>query len=252
MPGAFFPPRPEPPNLTRTAVIIPARNEAANIAGVVMDIHAHLPDADVIVVDDHSDDETRSVASALPGVVVVPAPICLGIGAAVQLGVRYALAGGYDIFIRMDGDGQHRADCLPGLVGSRSPGTLVQGARTDAQFLATSNWARRLGSLYFRSLFRVFTRGPVQDPTSGFMCFDRGIAAKFSRFYPSDFPEIESLVLLLRSGHRVVSVPVSMAPRKHGTSSIDSLHALVYMFSVTVAFFGSFLRKNPYRTPDAH
>jgi glycosyltransferase involved in cell wall biosynthesis len=232
--------------LPRIAIIIPAKNEAGNITGVVHDIRSHLPSADIVVVDDHSDDGTGEAAAALSGVVVLRSPIPLGIGGAVQLGLMYAMSGSYDIFIRMDGDGQHRAECLPDLIRRGGPGTLVQGARPGAEFLASSNWVRRLGSVYFRALFRVFARHRIEDPTSGMMCFDRTIAGKFSRFYPTDFPEIESLVLLLRSGHAVVSAPVTMAARARGSSSIDSLHAAVYMLSVTLAFFSSFLRKNPY------
>jgi glycosyltransferase involved in cell wall biosynthesis len=237
--------------LLRTAVIIPAKNEAGSIAGVIRDVRAHLPSAGIFVVDDRSDDGTGEIAEAFPDVNVLRSPISLGIGGAVQLGLRQALSQGFESFARMDGDGQHRAESLAALLSRCAPGTLVQGARTADGFLAASNRVRRFGSLYFRALFRLFARRPVADPTSGLMCFDRTIAAKFARFYPSDFPEIESLVLLLRSGHRVVSAPVSMAPRAHGSSSIDALHALVYMFSVTLAFFSSWLRANPYRASHA-
>jgi glycosyltransferase involved in cell wall biosynthesis len=239
--------------LPRIAVIIPARNEAGSIAGVIRDVRVHLPSAGIIVVDDHSDDGTGDIAEAFPGVTVLRPPISLGIGGAVQLGLRHALAQshGFDLFVRMDGDGQHRAESIADLVRCCAPGTLVQGARTAEGFLATSNRMRRLGSLYFRALFRLFARRPVPDPTSGLMCFDGTIAAKFASFYPTDFPEIESLVLLLRSGHRVLSAPVSMAPREHGASSIDALHALVYMFSVTLAFFSTWLRANPYQAAHA-
>jgi glycosyltransferase involved in cell wall biosynthesis len=241
----------EEPRLPKIAVIIPARNEADNISGVILDIHAHIPAADIIIVDDHSDDGTAQIAAALPGVTVLSAPISLGIGGAVQLGLKYAVSRGYDAFLRMDGDGQHRAESARGLLEACAPRTLVQGSRPHAQFAASSNWIRKLGSLYFHLLFRTCTARDVPDPTSGLMCFGRDIAEKFSRFYPTDFPEIESLVLLIRSGHRVVASPVVMEPRHSGASSINPIHACVYMVSVTLAFFSSFLRKNPYATAHA-
>ncbi|MDB5049485.1 MAG: glycosyl transferase family 2 [Fibrobacteres bacterium] len=232
--------------LGRIAVIIPAKNEAENISGVLSGIRAHLPEADIIVVDDNSDDATAETVLLCESATLLHCPVSVGIGGAVQLGVRYALERGYPLFIRMDGDGQHPPQAARELVRNHLPGLLVQGSRDPHQFSTTSNSARKIGSLYFRSLFRLFTGSQVTDPTSGFMCFDREMAEMFARFYPMDFPEIESLVLLARSGHKIVPVTVSMTPRISGVSSIGWFRAGVYMFSVSIAFFSSFVRKNPY------
>ena len=126
------------------------------------------------------------------------------------------------------------------------PHTLVQGSRPKAHFSSSSNGIRHLGSRYFQMLFRVLVGKAVTDPTSGLMCFGRDIAEKFSRSYPTDYPEIESLVLLLRAGHKVVSSEVPMDPRHAGESSIGPVKSLIYMFTVSVAFLASFIRKNPY------
>jgi glycosyltransferase involved in cell wall biosynthesis len=232
--------------LARIAVIIPAKNEAGNITGVISGIRAHLPEAEVIVVDDNSDDATVETVLLGEHATLLHCPVSVGIGGAVQLGIRYALEQGHTLFLRMDGDGQHPPQAARELVRSHSPGLLVQGSRDPEQFAATSNSVRKLGSLYFRSLFRVFTGRLIPDPTSGFMCFGRDVAELFARFYPSDFPEIESLVLLARSGRRIIPVTVSMTPRASGASSIDAFRAVIYMFSVSVAFFSSFIRRNPY------
>jgi glycosyltransferase involved in cell wall biosynthesis len=237
--------------MSAIAVIIPAHNEAANIAAVIRDVRAHLPEAGIIVVDDHSEDGTADCAAAFSGVSVLRSPISLGIGGAVQLGIRYALEKGYAVFARMDGDGQHQAADLPKLISRVGPGLLSRGVRPQSQFGASSTWVRRAGSLYFRLLFRLCARRDIPDPTSGLMCFGRDIAGRFAAFYPSDYPEIESLVLLLRSGSEVVSAPVSMAPRRSGESSIGFIHGAAYMLSVTLAFFNCFLRRNPYRTAHA-
>jgi hypothetical protein len=128
----------------------------------------------------------------------------------------------------------------------------VQGARPHAEFAATSNWVRKFGSLYFHLLFRACAFRDVPDPTSGFMCFDRDIAEKFARFYPTDYPEIESLVLLIRAGHAIRSLPVAMKARVSGDSSIGLVKGAIYMLTVTLAFFSSYLRSNPYREVHAH
>lgn len=232
-------------------VIIPAKNEAGNIRRVVSGVRTHLPEADIIVVDDNSDDHTAEVVLLCDGVLLLHSPVSVGIGGAVQLGIRFALERGYSLFVRMDGDGQHPAKSLRELVRHHAPGCLVQGSRNPGEFSASSTSIRKFGSFYFRSLFRIFTGRDIPDPTSGFMCFEREVAEKFARFYPMDFPEIESLVLLARSGHRIVPVQVSMLARTAGASSIDALRAVIYMSSVSMAFFSSFLRKNPYGPPNA-
>lgn len=230
----------------RVAVIIPARNEAGNVSHVIRDVHRHLPEAEIVIIDDNSEDGTAETAEAFPDVTVLRSPICLGIGGAVQLGIRYALASGFTRFVRMDGDGQHRAGEAAAMLASLGPRTLVQGSRSPEQFTATSNWVRKLGSIYFQMLFRFGISRAVPDPTSGFMCFGKDIATLFASFYPTDFPEIESLVLLIRSGHAIVPITVPMEARRAGASSIGPLRGAVYMLSVSLAFFSSFLRKNPY------
>lgn len=228
------------------AVIIPARNEAGNIARVIGSIREALPDADVIVVDDHSEDATSREASRCDRTAVLRSPVALGVGGAVQLGIRYGLSRGYSLFVRMDGDGQHPAASLPELLRHAAPGSLVQGSREPARFRASSTGLRKLGSRYFRLLFRWFAGSRVLDPTSGFMCFGRDLAEKFAAFYPLDYPEIESLALLARSGYRIIPVTVEMRSRSAGESSLGPVRGAVFMAAMTLAFFAAFIRRNPY------
>src|SRR5918912_1322400 len=92
----------------RLVVIVPAFNEEANVGRVVAEIHAVRPDADVVVVDDGSVDDTAAVARAA-GARALRLPFNLGIGGAVQTGFRYAFEHQYDVAVRVDGDGQHDA-----------------------------------------------------------------------------------------------------------------------------------------------
>ena len=92
----------------RIVAVVPAYDEEAAIGAVVAEIHAVDPAIDVVVVDDGSTDATAEAAVAA-GAAVVRLPFNLGIGAAVQTGFRYALERGYDVAVRLDGDGQHDA-----------------------------------------------------------------------------------------------------------------------------------------------
>jgi len=70
-------------------IIIPAYNEAENIAFVINDIKEHFQEADILVVNDGSTDSTGEIAKTA-GVTVINHPFNMGIGAAVQTGYRYA------------------------------------------------------------------------------------------------------------------------------------------------------------------
>jgi glycosyltransferase involved in cell wall biosynthesis len=232
--------------MPKIAVIVPAKNEAENICSVIEDIIRNSPQSDIIVVDDHSSDLTADNARAYPQVTVLVSPISLGIGGAVQLGVIHALEKGYDTLVRIDGDGQHNALFINNLLAKVNETTLVIGARNHTEFKSSSDIVRKFGWIYFRLLFRLFTCVSIQDPTSGFVCFGKKVAEKFAKYYPLDFPEIESTALLIRAGHTVICEKVQMNPRKKGNSSISAFYSIIYMITVSLAFFISFFKKNPY------
>src|SRR5205807_2763220 len=90
----------------RRVAIVPALNEEAPIGGVVEEIRTFDSGFEIVVVDDGSGDRTAEVARA-HGAKVLRLPFNLGIGGAVQTGFRYAWENGFDLAVRVDGDGQH-------------------------------------------------------------------------------------------------------------------------------------------------
>src|SRR5271156_6122184 len=90
----------------RTLVFIPAWNEEASVDAVIADVRAHLPEADILVVDDGSTDSTTARAQAA-GVLVATLPFNQGLGAALQTGYLWGLRRGYDFCAHLDADGQH-------------------------------------------------------------------------------------------------------------------------------------------------
>lgn len=87
-------------------IVVPAFNEASVIGDVVADLRAEF--SHVVVVDDGSRDDTAAVALRA-GAHVVPHPVNLGQGAALQTGVEYARTRpGAEVFATFDADGQHR------------------------------------------------------------------------------------------------------------------------------------------------
>ena len=112
----------------RTAVIIPAYNEADALPGVLAALEAHVPDHDVVVVDDGSTDRTANVARA-GGATCLRLPFNLGIGGALRLGFRYAVEQGYDRAYQFDADGQHDASQVSALLAGLQDADMVIGTR---------------------------------------------------------------------------------------------------------------------------
>jgi glycosyltransferase involved in cell wall biosynthesis len=227
--------------------IVPAWNEAAAIGGVVDEILAFDPTIHVVVVDDASDDETAWVAKR-HGATVLPLLFNVGIGGAVQTGFRYARDEGYEIAVRLDGDGQHDASELGKLIGPVRAGEadLVIGSRfVDPGGTYRPPFARRMGIRVFARLVSLLGGQKVTDTTSGFSAMNRAGIELFALEYPHDYPEVEATLVALRSGLRLTQVQVEMRERQTGTSSITFVRSLYYIVKVMLALLVASLRRYP-------
>ena len=232
------------PASSRTLLIIPALNEAANIARVVACARRRLPEVDLLVIDDGSCDATAALARGA-GAMVLSLPYNLGIGAAVQTGFAFADRRGYAYVLRSDGDGQHGARDLRRLLEALETGDcdLVTGTRFGAHGGDRPvSPGRRLGIALLAGLLSLITGQRISDPTSGQAGFGRRAIRLFAREYPHDYPEPEGLVQAHRAGLRLRELPVTMRPRMAGRSSIGQLDGVYYMIKVTLAIFINLLR----------
>jgi len=217
-------------------IIVPAYNEAGQIVQVIENIRAHVPQADIVVVNDGSKDDTLGRAQQT-GVTVLDLPYNLGIGGAVQTGYRYALKGNYDMAVQIDGDGQHDPAELGKLMRalSESGADMAVGSRFLDKQGYQSTRTRLIGIRFLSMLVSSLTGRKATDTTSGFRICGRRAIALFADRYPTDYPEVEALMLMHKHGLRFVECPVSMRPRLHGRSSITALKSVYYMIKVTLA-----------------
>jgi len=217
-------------------VIVPAYNEEESLPGVLRELAAAAPEADILVVNDGSRDGTSRVARAT-GVLVADLPINLGIGGAMQTGYRYAQRKGYAVAVQVDADGQHDPRELPKILGPIAEGraALVIGSRRLGSGGYRSSALRRFGTSVLSWIVSRLTGVRLGDTTSGFRAANRRVIEAYARFYPSDYPEVEALVYLHRQGLAVLEVPVSMRERRGGRSSITLRRAAYYMVKVPIA-----------------
>jgi hypothetical protein len=230
----------------RRVAIVPALNEEAAVAGVIDELRAFDPGLVIVVVDDGSVDRTAAVAAAR-GARVLRLPFNLGIGGAVQTGFRYAFERGYDIAVRVDGDGQHDPSQLSLVLEPvlRGEADIVVGSRFAGDLDGyRSSRPRRVGIRLLASVVSRIVGQRVTDTTSGFQALNREGIALFARDYPHDYPEVEATVLVFRHRLRLREVPVSMRERGGGRSSITTLRSVYYMVKVLLAIFVGLFRRN--------
>ena len=217
-------------------VIVPAFQEGRSIARVVRDVRSVVPEATIVVVNDGSTDATASEARGAHAV-VLDLPFNLGIGGAVQTGLRYARRGRFRVAVQVDGDGQHPAEGILTIVApvARNEADLVIGSRFMEIESFRSTAARRIGITGLSWLIRILSGLSVKDVTSGFRAFGPAAIELLADAYPEDFPEPESILILRRHGLRCLEVAVPMRERESGHSSISGFRSIYYMIKVALA-----------------
>ncbi len=230
----------------RRVAIVPALNEEGSIARVIDELRAFDPGLEIVVVDDASSDRTRDVAAAR-GARVLRLPFNLGIGGAVQTGFRYAWENGFDLAVRVDGDGQHDPSELVRVVEPvlAAEADIAVGSRfAGVHDGYRSSRSRRVGVHLLASIVSLLVRQRVTDTTSGFQAVNRHGIRLFAADYPHDYPEVEATVMVFKHRLRLREVPVAMRARETGRSSITALSSIYYMVKVTLAIFVAIFRRN--------
>ncbi|MEO5874509.1 MAG: glycosyltransferase family 2 protein [Streptosporangiaceae bacterium] len=229
----------------RPLVVVPALNEEESISGVLLDLQASCPSADVLVIDDGSTDGTGRVAAA-HGASVVRLPFNLGVGGAMRAGFRYALRNGYDAVIQVDADGQHDASYVKVLLAELAEADVVIGARFAGEgAYDAGRGPRRWAMGVLSGTLSRLAKTRLTDTTSGFRAAGAKAIPVFAEHYPAEYlgDTVESLVIAIRSGCVVRQVPVAMRPRFGGTASQSPFRATVYLFRAVTALALALVRR---------
>lgn len=215
----------------RPLVVVPTYNEAASLADVVRRVRAHVPAADVLVVDDGSPDGTGAVADALaaadPHVHVLHRTAKRGLGAAYLAGFAWAAERSYDAVVEMDADGSHLPEQLPSLLDALTAPEVdvVLGSRWVAGGRIV-NWPShrvllsRVGSGYARTVLGL----PVRDVTGGFRVYRAEALRGLVEHEVASQGYCFQIDLLRRAADArlgVVEVPITFVERELGESKMS-------------------------------
>jgi glycosyltransferase involved in cell wall biosynthesis len=221
-------------------VALPALNEARRLPAVLAAVARAAPDAEIVVVDDGSSDDTAGVAAA-HGARVLRHPFNLGYGAALQTAYKYARARGADVLVQLDADGQHDPADIPALAAPvlRGDCDVAIGSR----FVAPSGYrmgaVRGLGRRLFERLGRL-AGVQVSDPTSGFQALGpRALALYVGDFFPHDYPDVDVLVTAARAGLRIRELPVEMHESARASTLHGGTRAFYYVYKMLLSLWAA-------------
>lgn len=212
-------------------VILPTYLERETLPTVVAGIRHHVPDADILIIDDASPDGTGRIADALAAaddrVGVVHRAGKLGLGTAYLLGFRHALDRGYRFAVEMDSDGSHLPRQLPDLLAAARHGAgLAIGARwVPGGRIENWPWYRQAISRLGTAVARIALRSTLRDLTSGFRAvqtawLDRlDLGALTTQGYGF---QVELAWELERIGCPIVEVPITFVERAGGKSKMSA------------------------------
>ncbi|SFT56389.1 dolichol-phosphate mannosyltransferase [Geodermatophilus amargosae] len=215
---------------SRVLVVVPTYDEVDNLEPVLDRLHAAVPDAHALVVDDGSPDGTGELAEELAAqderVHVLRRTEKAGLGPAYVAGFRWGRARDYDVLVEMDADGSHDPEQLPALLAALDGADLALGSRYVPGG-RVEDWPRRrlllsrLGNVYTRRALRL----PLADATGGF----RAVRGDLVDRLPFDEVASQGYCFQVdwawrawRAGARVVEVPITFSERASGRSKMTS------------------------------
>ncbi len=216
------------------SIVIPAKNEESAIGAAVVGAKEHYPDAEVIVVDDGSTDDTAAVAEQA-GARVVRHPESLGNGAAVKAGARAAQG---DVIALMDGDGQHDAGEFGPLLEKLEAGyDMAIGARSSSSH---ANVGRLSANGIYNVVASWLTGRRIPDLTSGFRVARADLFRKFLYLLPNGFSYPTTITMaFLRSGYPICFEPIPVAKRigkSHIRPLRDGVRFMMIIFKIATLY----------------
>lgn len=217
-------------------VIIPAKNEAASLKTLLPELRSLYPDAEIILVNDGSSDNTSDVCKA-NNVTEVLHPYSKGNGASIKSGLRIASG---EIVVCMDADGQHKPKDIQLLLNRMNEGyDMVVGARNAK---GQASIQRSLANGFYNYFASWMVGHKVEDLTSGFRAIKTKKFRDFISLLPNKFSYPTTITMsFFRAGYAVAYEPIEVGQRMKGTCSHvsiwkDGVRFLLIIFKIGTLF----------------
>jgi len=234
-------------------IIVPTYNELVSAPLLIRRILKHIPNSDVLVVDDGSPDKTgdaiRELQQEFPTLHLLEQKTKLGLGSAYRLGFAWGLERGYEELIEMDADLSHRVRDLKKMIEAKElqPNTdLVIGSRWIPGG-KTENWSKsrellsRAANLYVRAMVGL----GVKDSTAGFRIYSASMLKRLNmesiKSEGYSF-QIEMTRAVHKLGGKIIEVPITFRERENGMSKMSKKIVGEAMLLVTIWGLKRFLR----------
>jgi glycosyltransferase involved in cell wall biosynthesis len=203
------------PDAASIAILIPCHNEAAAIAGVVADFHRALPDAEIYVYDNDSNDETYSLASQAGA--HVRREMQRGKGNVVRRMFSDIEA---DLYVLVDGDGTYDAASAPRMIRMLLENHLdmVNGTRVSSH-LAAYRRGHRTGNILLSGIVAWIFGNRIADMLSGYRIFSRRFVKSFPALSSGFEVETELTVHALELRVPLGEMEIPYRERAEGSSS---------------------------------
>jgi len=229
----------------KVLVIIPAYNESENIESVIEDLRTNFVEADILVVNDCSSDNTSEVVKS-KNIACISQVYNMGYASALQTGFKYALKRNYNYAIQFDGDGQHIASEAHKLYtyAIDNQADVVIGSRFIEDTGYKNSLFRSIGSSFFKLLIKIICKRDIYDPTSGLQVLSRKCFSQYAKMnaYP-EYPDANLIIELLKSGASIHELPAKMKIRTSGTSMHGGfIKPVKYMFLMVYSILIVLLR----------
>jgi glycosyltransferase involved in cell wall biosynthesis len=211
-----MPPRAVSARTPRIAILIPCHNEEVTVGKVVRDFRQELPEADILVFDNNSQDRTVEEARAAGARVFHERR--QGKGYVVQTMFRVVDA---DVYVMVDGDATYPASAVHSLVAPVIEGDadMVIGSRLHTESRSQFHALNRFGNRMYRRLTNMMFGQNITDLLSGYRAFSRRLVRGIPLFGGGFETETELTIKSLQRGYSIVEVPVDLVSRPEGSSS---------------------------------
>jgi len=203
-------------NKQKIAVLIPCYNEEKTIDKVVSDFREQLPNAEIYVCDNNSEDNTVKEAKKAGAIVMYEKR--QGKGNVLRSMFRKVDA---DIYVMVDGDGTYPADRVHDLIKpiSEDKADMVVGSRLHSRSNSKFKPLSWLGNKFFLYVLNSIFRIKVTDLLSGYRALNKRVVKYLPVLSHGFEVETELTVKCIERGYRILEVPVNLSPRPEGSQS---------------------------------